>query len=202
VPEPDYKKRIILNPGAVAFPGWWEPRPRSAFMAAMATSAMRHGFAATRVEDVVELARASRRTFYASFPNAEECLYAAHEAVLEDALQAIESRGESPEAALQSLMAYFAAWPAHGYLLLVAMPAAGPGGLERHERAQDAMAKRLAECVGVPRGSGDLSRDQLMQARFGAAQRLVQREVAAGKHRGLPRLVPALSAVVSSLVED
>ncbi|HEY6759075.1 MAG TPA: TetR family transcriptional regulator [Baekduia sp.] len=199
VPKPDLTQRQVINPGAVPFPAWWESRPRSAFMAAMATSVSQIGFAATRVEDVVELARASRRTFYKHFDKGEDCLFAVHAAILDDALVAIDS-AESEEAALKGLMIYLAAWPAHAHVLLVAMPAAGPEGLRRHEAAQDELAERIARCFGrTSSGAPGLSDDQLLQARFGAAQRLVQREVIAGKHRALPRLVPALSAVMSSV---
>jgi AcrR family transcriptional regulator len=170
-------------------------------MAAMATSVATIGFAATRVEDVIALAKASRRTFYMSFDNAEQCLFAAHATILEDALFAVEGERESPDAALEDLMMYLAAWPAHANVLLVAMPAAGPVGLERHEAALNALADRLAECLGASAKGNGISDEQLLQARFGAAQRLVQREVVRGRHRSLPHLVPVLSAVMTSLAQ-
>jgi AcrR family transcriptional regulator len=201
VPEPSLIKRRVINPGAVPFPARWEARPRSAFMAAMATSVARIGFAAARVEDVIELARASRRTFYTSFDNAEQCLFAAHAAILEDALMAVDGEHEAPDTALEDLMRYLAAWPAHAHVLLVAMPAAGPAGLERHEAALNALAQRLAQCLGGGVSANGISDEQLLQARFGAAQRLVQREVVRGRHRTLPHLVPVLSTVMTSLTQ-
>ena len=87
---PNLTRRTVLREGAVAFPAWWPARPRSAMLAGMATAATRHGYANVRVDDVIELARGSRRTFYAYFDGRECCLLEAHEMVLADCLRAVD----------------------------------------------------------------------------------------------------------------
>jgi AcrR family transcriptional regulator len=162
----------------------------------MATAATEQGFAQVRVDDVTALARGSRRTFYACFDNRTDCLLAAHEAVVRDCLMAVDDAGGRLRPALRGLMAYLAAWPAHAHLLLVEILAVGPEGVQRHEVAMDALARRLVACVGSPCPKGALPAEVLAQARLGALHRLVQQRVAAGQQRTLPGLTPVLLQLV------
>ena len=106
--RPNLTRRTVLREGAVAFPAWWPSRPRSAMLAGMATAATRQGYANVRVDDVIELARGSRRTFYAYFDGRESCLLEAHEMVLADCLRAVDEGPQELEAALARLMRYLA----------------------------------------------------------------------------------------------
>jgi AcrR family transcriptional regulator len=195
--RPNLTRRTVLREGAVAFPAWWPARPRSAMLAAMATAASRHGYANVRVDDVIELARGSRRTFYAYFDGRETCLLEAHEMVLADCLRAVDEGSQDLEAALGRLMRYLASWPAHAHLLLVEILAAGPVGVAQYEAAMDILAQRLAACTAPGATSSAISDDALTQARFGALHRLVQQRVLAGEHAALPRLIPALVELVT-----
>jgi AcrR family transcriptional regulator len=195
--RPNLTRRTVLREGAVAFPAWWPARPRSAMLAAMATAATRHGYANVRVDDVIELARGSRRTFYAYFDGRETCLLEAHEMMLADCLRAVDEGPQDLEAALGRLMRYLASWPAHAHLLLVEILAAGPVGVARYEAAMDALANRLAACAIPGAKSAAVSDDAMTQARFGALHRLVQQRVLAGEHAALPRLTPALVELVT-----
>jgi AcrR family transcriptional regulator len=194
---PNLKRRTVLREGAVAFPAWWPARPRSAMLAGMATAATRHGYANVRVDDVIELARGSRRTFYAYFDGRESCLLEAHQTVLADCLLAVDEGPQDLSAALGRLMRYLAAWPAHAHLLLVEILAAGPAGIVQYEKAMDDLAGRLAACAIPGVKSSAVSADALVQARFGALHRLVQQRVLAGEHAALPRLTPALVELVT-----
>jgi AcrR family transcriptional regulator len=194
---PNLTRRTVLREGAVAFPAWWPSRPRSAMLAGMAAAATRQGYANVRVDDVIELARGSRRTFYAYFDGRESCLLEAHEMVLADCLRAVDEGPQELEVALARLMRYLAAWPAHAHLLLVEILAAGPAGVVQYEGAMDALARRLAACAIPGAKSGAVSPEALVQARFGALHRLVQQRVLAGEHQALPRLTPALVELVT-----
>ena len=191
----DLTQSTVLQPGAVSIPSWWPHRSRSTLMVAMTVSTAEIGFANTYVEDVVKLARGSRRTFYANFDNREECLLAAHATVVDDAILATEA--PSPHEAISRLMAYLSAWPAHAQLLLVDILAAGPAGLASHEAAMDRLGERLAICA--PRGPRirGVRGDALAQARFGALHRLVQQRVITGQYGALPRLTPVLTELAT-----
>jgi AcrR family transcriptional regulator len=191
----DLTQRIVLQPDAVSIPAWWPHRSRSTLLAAMTVSAAEIGFANTRVQDVVELARGSRRTFYTNFDNREQCLLAAHAAVVDDAILATEA--PTPREAFSRLMGYLSAWPTHAQLLLVEILAAGPTGLARHEEAMGRLAERLAVCA--PRGSRirGARGDELAQARFGSLHRLVQQRVITGQYGSLPRLTSVLTELAT-----
>jgi AcrR family transcriptional regulator len=192
----DLTQRTVLRPGAVPIPTWWPRRSRSTLLEAMSINAAAEGFVHTRVEDVVELARASRRTFYAHFDNREQCLLAAHAAVVDDALLA--TQGADPGVALGRLMHYLAAWPSHAQLLFVDVLAAGPAGLARHEDAMMRLAKRLAHCTPRAARVRGARGEELAHARFGALHRLVQQRVMTGQYGTLPRLTPVLAELATS----
>jgi AcrR family transcriptional regulator len=166
-------------------------------LAGMAAAATRQGFANVRVDDVIELARGSRRTFYAYFDGRESCLLEAHKVVLADCLRAVDEGPQELEPALGRLMRYLAAWPTHAHLLLVEILAVGPAGVAQYETAMDGLARRLSGCSIPGAKSGAVSTDALAQARFGALHRLVQQRVLAGEHHALPRLTPALVELVT-----
>jgi AcrR family transcriptional regulator len=184
--------RTVLREGAVAFPAQWPAHPRSALLAGMAGAAARSGFARVRVEDVVELARGSRRTFYTQFRDIEDCLLCAHAIVLDDCLAVLDALAQDPWLALAALMEYLAAWPTHARLLLIEILAAGPAGVARNEEALALLAGRLAHCL-TPAASSVATAEQQAQARIGAVHRLILRQVVAGGHAALPQLTPVLA---------
>jgi len=195
--SPQLTDAVTLRPGAVAFPAWWPRSPRSAMLAGMAAACAQDGYVNARVENVIEHARGSRRTFYRYFDNREDCVLALHEAILEDCLRAVGDGPQELESALWRLMTYFAAWPAHARLLLVEILAAGRAGAARHEAAIAQLSERLAECAPTPGDDGcpALTPEQLAQAQFGALHMLVLQRVIGGQERSLPRLTPALVAL-------
>jgi AcrR family transcriptional regulator len=193
----DMTGHVVLRQGAVAVPAWWPRRPRSTLLAAMAAATTRQGFANVHVDDVIELARGSRRTFYKYFDNREACLLQAHQAVLADCLLAVDEGPQELAPALGRLMHYLAAWPTHAHLLLVGILAGGPTGVEHHEAATGVLARRLAACAAPGHQTGAVSAETLIQARFGALHWLVQQRVLAGEQRSLPRLTPALVELVA-----
>jgi AcrR family transcriptional regulator len=166
-------------------------------LAGMAAACVAEGYVNVRVDDIIEQARASRRTFYTYFDNREECMLAAHETILDDCLRAVDGGPQDPESAMRRLMEYLAAWPAHARLLLVEILAAGPRGADRHEAAVEHLAARLSECSGPLPEHGDLSAAQQRHAHFGALHMLVLQRVIRGQEHSLPRLTPALVALAA-----
>lgn len=189
-----------LRPGAVPFPAWWPHQPRSAMLVGMAAACATDGYANTRVDNVIEFARGSRRTFYRYFDNREDCLLALHDVVLADCLRAIDAGPPELAAALKRLMTYLGAWPAHARVLLVEILAAGPIGTARHAQAIAQLSERLAGCAPHPEDAGPaLSSSQLTQAQFGALHMLVLQRVISGQEQSLPLLTPALVALAERL---
>jgi AcrR family transcriptional regulator len=63
----------------------------------------RHGFAATRVEDILQAADVARRTFYKHFSNKEQVLAAIYEMATSELLGAIRSAGVAGEGPLDAI---------------------------------------------------------------------------------------------------
>jgi AcrR family transcriptional regulator len=187
---------------ALAIPPSWPTGTRSQLMAAIADVVASRGYAETRVSDLLVHACISRRTFYRHFDNLEECFFAAYEAIREDALavltasaQASEHADDQVAAAIDGLLARFAAWPAHALLLLVHVSGAGPVALAEHERTMGEFARRLVACFGGEYGTAQGEPHVVAHAVIGAMQRLVQLGLASDSPSSLPRMGPALTAV-------
>jgi AcrR family transcriptional regulator len=166
----------------------------------MAHAVAERGCADTTVEDVVKRARMSRRTFYDLFRNREECFLAAYDAVHDDTMLRVAaahaSRGPAHvQAALTSVLEYFAARPELARLFIVEALAAGASGLERHERTMREFAVRLARSHAAAMTDPDLS----LEATVGAVHRVVHARLVDGRARELPALAPQLADVVRSL---
>jgi AcrR family transcriptional regulator len=195
-PRFELTRAVTLREGASPIPVWWPHHAQSAIMAGMAAATTERGFANVRVDDVIEAARASRRTFYAHFDNREDCLQRTHQAILADCLLAVDEGPQELEPALSRLMRYLAAWPTHAHLLLIEILGGGPAAVRQHEAAMDVLARRLAVCAIPGQPLGIVSTEALLQARFGALHRLVQQRVVTGQHRSLPRLTQTLVELV------
>ena len=94
-------------------------------------------------------------------------------------------------------MKYLAAWPTHAHLLLVEILAAGPAGVAQYRGGDGRPGPPPDGLHDAGSGSGAVSADALVQARFGALHRLVQQRVLAGEHQALPRLTPTLVELVT-----
>jgi AcrR family transcriptional regulator len=187
---------VIPAEGGAPFPASWPSTARSKLLAAMAAGVAAHGFARTSVDDVLDLARASRRTFYVHFENREHCLSATHDAIRRDVLATLEA--DRLERCLDGLLRYFAAWPTHAHVVTTEIVALGPAGIERHERLSADIAALLRRCTDPPYGSvGRLTANDLEQLRVAALFRMVQQRVNTGRAASLTELAPDLARLVS-----
>jgi AcrR family transcriptional regulator len=178
-------------------------------VAAMADAVGEQGYADTTVEDVLNRARMSRRTFYQLFRNREECFLAAYDAAFEQAMARLalahrgNGRGETArvEVALSALFEYLAAEPGLARLWLVEAPSLGPAGIERHERTMKQLAERLAVLRTKREGGSANGRGAVrFEASVGAVHRVVQARLLEGRADELPKLAPDLARVVSGVV--
>ena len=191
---------VVLREGAPAVPSSWPACARSRLLAAMAQAAAVNGFLDVTVDDVIVGARASRRTFYEHFANREQCLLATYDAVRDDTLRIVAEAGPAVEPSLTALLRYFAVWPAHARVLCIDILAAGPAGLARHEATMGRLAAeviRYQEPLERPE-PGKLRSDDVAHAVLGAVHRIVQRRLVDGRHASLPRLAPAICALLDT----
>lgn len=176
-------------------------------LAAMADAVGERGYPETTVRDVLERARMSRRTFYQLFDNREACFLATYDHARSEALAWLD-RGDASHNAcaphLPSVLAdtleYLATKPGFARVLVVEPVAAGPLGLERHERTMRELAQRLEQSSG-PGGAG-LGPDQLRlrcEASVGAVHRVLAARIVEGRARDLPGLASELAGLVRVL---
>jgi AcrR family transcriptional regulator len=178
-------------------------------VAAMASAVGEHGYAATTVEDILNRARMSRRTFYQLFRNREECFLATYDAALEEAMGRLalahvrdgEPWARRVERALAALFEYLASDPGFARVWLVEAPSVGAAGIERHERTMSQLAERLAVLGREAHGGRANGRRAVdFEASVGAVHRVVQARLLDGRARELPELAPHMARVVRGLV--
>jgi len=187
-------RAVVLREGAAPVPGAWPAVARSRLLAAMAQCASVNGFLDVTVDEAVD---ASRRTFYEHFANREECLLATYDAVRDDTIRIVVEAGPALEPALAALLRYFSAWPAHARVLCIDILAAGPAGLQRHEKTMALMATEVVRYQDPEiRAPGALRSDDVAHAVLGAVHRIVQRRLIDGRHQSLPRLAPAICTLL------
>jgi AcrR family transcriptional regulator len=168
---------------------------RERILQAMAKSCAEKTFAATTIADIVGHASISRATFYKHFNNKTECFYAVADSFLAD-LQgvAVEARataddtkeGEIP-AVMAAVLELLAKKPEHAKLLLVEAPNVDPEIVRRYRSLViDALEAELRNIGNAGGGSAD------PEIAFGRAKVLVADQIAAGRIKRLPTLLPEL----------
>src|SRR5262245_1468147 len=170
---------------------------------AMADAVEEHGYANTTVSDVLMRAGMSSRTFYEVFDNREQCFLAAYDRARSSALARMgrdcnpqETWSDAVQAILAGLLGYMASHPELARLLVVEPAAAGPAGLERHERTMRAITERL---VSSRASAGDDGLRLRCEATVGAVHRILHARLVDGRAGELPELAPELTTVVREL---
>ena len=159
------------------------------------------GFESVDVGEVIERAGVSRATFYELFEDKEECLFAAHERVI-DALvayvgRAFEGPGPWPlkiRRALGACLEAYSAEPEVARMATVEVPAAGP-------EAQRCYRDALERLVPLFRGGREYAESEVLPPDLelmavGGAEAIIHDEVAAGRTEELPSLLPDILFVV------
>jgi AcrR family transcriptional regulator len=151
------------------------PDHRRRLLEGMAAAIAEHGYAATRLADVVAHARVSRRTFYEHFEDKEECFLALYVALCDHLLEVIadaaaaEARwDERVGAAIRAYLSVLTSQPALSRAALMEIQAAGPRALELRLRVQGRFADQLRELVDLGRTT-DLPAMRPLSPRLAAA---------------------------------
>lgn len=120
-------------------------------LAGAASALAKQGFARMTVDDVLERARVSRRTFYEQFDDKDDCLYAAYEDAERRAWAVAAEAAATPaadwpsrvHAALAAILDFVAAEPDCSRLFTLEARAVGPEMAARHAAALDRVATLL-----------------------------------------------------------
>jgi AcrR family transcriptional regulator len=192
-----------LTPGPGRGRGGVAAEQRERLLAAMVASVARHGYRATRVADVVELAGVSSRSFYELFADKRACLAAAVEEIVavagaEIGAATAGARGREAllGAALGSFAALLAAQPAAARAALIEAEVAGAEALAplgaALGRLEAAARERLAGdpgLAGLPAG--------VLAAQVGAALEIAQTLLREGREGEMAGLAADLAVVLA-----
>jgi AcrR family transcriptional regulator len=156
------------------------------------------GYEATTVADILGEAGVGRETFYELFEDRRDCVLAAHQVLLDDLIAKVEAAYAGPgewvarcRATLAVLLDWFSLDPEAGRFLLVELAAIGPEFHERFEAGFDRFVAVIDS--GLPAGLPDPGPLPTTSLAVGAAISRVYAEVAAGRSRELPTLLPQLT---------
>jgi AcrR family transcriptional regulator len=167
---------------------------RTRLLRGVIESVAERGYEETTVAEVVALAGVSRKTFYESFADKEECYRAAYEAgfkFLRECMARADGGGtrKGPvEVRLESLLQGLAAYPQlAAFFLISPLTVSAAVAKRHHECLQDLVGALIAE-PAEPVEAADLR----AQALAGALSELATMKVDAGDTGAIPSLLPDL----------
>lgn len=169
---------------------------RARLISSMIETVAELGYGKTTVANVTEPAKVSRRTFYETFGNKEECYEAAYEASFEFLRERAEAAAagakwpDSVRAGLEALLEELAAHPQLACFFLVSPAGVGDAIASRHHLAMRQLVEGLV--TEAAPGSGDVAAETRLEALAGGLSRLTALKVSAGKSDELPALLPDL----------
>jgi AcrR family transcriptional regulator len=176
---------------------------RERILNAMAEACSSRGFGAITIADICEPAGVSRATFYELFKDKDDCLEAATELCLADAMGRIVD-AYSPDKpwatmvrdATSGFLELLASRPQFARLALIEVPAAGGRSFELY-----ASGKRVLQAL-LDRGRNDPVEEQGIPSSAGrgalaAAESLIVGQILAGNTERLPELLPDIVYIVT-----
>jgi AcrR family transcriptional regulator len=170
---------------------------RARLISAMIETVAEQGYGQATIAKVIKAAKISRRTFYESFANKEDCYRAAYEASLEyvrDRTLAAAGERTWPDAVrvgLEALLESLAAHPKLACFLLVSPASVGDELASRHHLAMRELVEALV--AGAPKTPPKaVAAETRVEALAGGLSRLTAMKVNAGTADELPALLPDL----------
>jgi AcrR family transcriptional regulator len=177
---------------------------RERLLAGAVEAVAERGYAETRIGDIVARAAVSRRAFYESFRNVEECFLGAAEIVArhlgEIATEAATAEKADPPgkaiAALRAALGFLASEPDLARACMVESLAAGAVGQRRYREAVDGFAAALRTSLAVTPGGGASAGS--VQMAVGSVAMVISLRIAAGQVEELPSLESELAELLLS----
>jgi AcrR family transcriptional regulator len=177
---------------------------RRRLIEAMTQLVGKHGYAATTVAEVIELAKVSRKTFYEHFADREALLLAAFDTIAPIALEQVRAASKRSggstrqfEAVMRRLCRYALDSPASVALYTIEIAAANPAGIARREELMGEYGALINECLPA-KGKQAALPPELARAPAGATHRTIDAQLRAGQAQALQNLAPQLARWVRS----
>jgi AcrR family transcriptional regulator len=163
---------------------------------AVADAVYEEGFAQMSVEDVVQRAGISRRTFYEQFANKEEAFLAAFDEVdallIQDVRVAYAGGRSFPARVIEGYRAFLdilAASQEFCHMCIVEVMAAGPAALARRTAVMEEFARLISEDASRTRRGTPVPR-MTADTIVGGVYETIFRKIAAHESQDLPSLLP------------
>jgi AcrR family transcriptional regulator len=177
---------------------------RERLMAAAIRVVAEQGYAGTTIADMIRQAGISRTTFYELFDDKEACFLAAYDGAADVLVQRINAAFETEEswpagiqAALEAMLAAFAADPALARLGVIGVGAAGPAAQRRYRAVFNRLTPLFDEGRDFAPGGRELPANTSRMA-IGGVAGLISEQVLAGRAAELRELLAdALLAALS-----
>jgi AcrR family transcriptional regulator len=170
---------------------------RARLISGMIAAVAELGYSKATVAKVIKPAKVSRRTFYETFADKEECYRAAYESCLEflrERTLAAVSEGEWPDSVrlgLEALLEGLAAQPKVATFFLISPASIDDAVASRHHLAMRELVQALVT-EAPDTGSGGAPTATRIEALAGGLARLAAMKVSAGEADELPALLPDL----------
>ncbi len=194
--------RTQLPRGRSALPGVQVAESqRGRILQAITEEVAEHGYPATRVQDVINRARVSRKAFYDVFNDKQDAFAAAHQAasaqLLDVVAQAVlplqhQHWSVRHRAGLESYLAAFVGAPAYAVAFMVEIHSAGARLLDQREQVMNQYVHRtlrIAREAQAENPSHPLPSDAVVLGAVAGSDELVTRQVRAGRLNALPDLL-------------
>ena len=171
---------------------------RERLFAALVASCDEKGYDATSVEDLLRTSGVSRATFYEQFDDKPACFRAAQDEMVAAGIAAIADQldregdpDDRPRAALEAFVKLIVEQPAAARMCLVESYAAGAPGIDRMQRAIEAViglvgdaAERMSDRSAMPA--------ELLRGIIGGLYQVIYGRLRERREAELPDLVPGL----------
>ncbi|MGN6201885.1 MAG: TetR/AcrR family transcriptional regulator [Solirubrobacterales bacterium] len=170
---------------------------RARIVSGMIETVAEQGYGKATIANVIALAKVSRKTFYESFANREDCYRAAYEATFEFLRDRVAAGSEAEEwpdsvrGGLAALLEGLGAHPDLAAFFLISPASVGDEVSERHHAAIRELVEVLLAKLPAAEGA-DVADEVRTEAFAGGLSRLVAMKVSAGGASELPALLPDL----------
>ena len=194
--------RTQLPRGRSALPGVQVAESqRGRILQAITEEVAEHGYSATRVQDVINRARVSRKAFYDVFTDKQDAFAAAHLAASAQLLDLVsQAVGSVPDqhwsarhrAGVQAYLGAFAGAPAYAVAFMVEIHSAGPRLLDQREQVMNQYAERtmrIARAAQAERPGSPMPSEAVVLGAVAGSDELVTRRIRAGQLGQLPGLL-------------
>lgn len=172
---------------------------RDRLIVGVAEAVSEHGYAETRVKDILDRARISRRTFYERYPSKLEIFLDAYDEVSKQLMDRMVAAYEATpdligrlRACLTTFLEFVASEPAFADMCIVEVLAAGPEAVRRRNETMRAMTALIQRGVDEALSKEAQPPAMIAETIVGGIYEAVYARVLEGRTEELPALLPDL----------